>query len=78
MPDAYSIAKHGKIYYAFFAEQKSPFSGEVELRGLKPGNYRVVDYADGKDLGAVQAEAGKSPRLKAEFKDHLLLEVSSQ
>jgi len=78
VPEAYAIQKDGKMYYAFFAGEKAPFSGEVELRGLKPGNYRVVDYADGKDLGAVQSEAGKSPRLKAEFKDHLLLEVSSQ
>jgi hypothetical protein len=37
-----------------------------------------VDYVDGKDLGTVQAEAGKSPRLKTEFKEHLLLEVSAQ
>jgi alpha-galactosidase len=78
LPEAYAIQKDGKMYYAFFASEKTPFSGEVELRGLKPGSYHVVDYADGKDLGAVQAEAGKSPRLKAEFKDHLLLEVSSQ
>src|SRR5579862_826737 len=78
VPEAYAIQKDGKMYYAFFADEKTPFSGEVELRGLKPGNYRVVDYADGKDLGAVQSEAGKSLRLKAEFKDHLLLEVRSQ
>jgi hypothetical protein len=26
-------------------------------------------------LGTVQAEEGKAPRLKTEFKDHLLLEV---
>jgi hypothetical protein len=48
------------------------------LRGLKPGSYHVVDYADGKDLGMLQAEAGKAPRLKTDFKQHLLLEVSAQ
>ncbi len=79
MPEAYAIAKDGKMYYAFFADKENgAFSGDVELRGLKPGNYQVVDYVDGKDLGAVQAEAGKSPRLKAEFKGNLLLEVSSK
>jgi hypothetical protein len=67
------------MYYAFFAEKENgTFAGEVELRGLKPGSYHVVDYVDGKDLGTVQAEAGKSPRLKAEFKEHLLVEVSAQ
>ena len=53
-----------------------PFAGEIELRGLNAGNYDVVDYTDGKDFGTVQAEDGKAPRLKTEFKDHLLLEVS--
>jgi len=65
------------MYYAFFAGEKG-FSGEVELRGLKAGSYRVVDYVDGKDIGAVQADAGKAPRLKTEFKEHLLLEVSAK
>jgi alpha-galactosidase len=77
-PEAYAIAKDGKMYYAFFADAGKPFSGDVELRGLHPGSYQVVDYVDGKPLGAVQAEAGKAPRLKAEFKDHLLVEVSGK
>jgi alpha-galactosidase len=79
MPEAYAIEKDGKMYYAFFADKENgAFSGEVELRGLKAGSYHVVDYVDGKDLGDVQAEAGKSPQLKTEFKGNLLLEVSSK
>jgi alpha-galactosidase len=79
VPEAYAIEKDGKMYYAFFAEEENgTFAGEVELRGLKPGSYHVVDYVDGKDLGTVQAEAGKSPKLKTEFKEHLLLEVNAQ
>jgi hypothetical protein len=66
------------MYYAFFADDDKPFSGEVELRGLKPGTYTVTDYANAKDLGTVQAEAGKAPRLKTEFEKHLLLEVSAK
>ena len=78
-PEAYAIAKDGKMYYAFFADQQNgTFTGEVELRGLKAGHYRVSDYADGKDMGTVDAEDGKAPRLKTEFKQHLLLEVSPQ
>jgi alpha-galactosidase len=77
VPEAYAIEKGGKMYYAFFAGEGRPFSGEVELRGLKAGSYHVVDYADGKDLGTVQVAAGKNPRLKTEFKEHLLLEVSA-
>ena len=78
VPEAYAIEKDGKMYYAFFAEEGKPFAGDVELRGLKPGAYRVLDYVDGKDLSTVQAEAGKAPRLKAEFNGHLLLEVSAK
>jgi alpha-galactosidase len=78
VPEAYAIAKDGKMYYAFFAESGKPFGGEVELRGLKPGSYQVSDYVDGKSLGTVQAEEGKAPRLKTEFKDHLLLEVTGK
>jgi alpha-galactosidase len=75
VPEAYAIEKDGKMYYAFFAPSSVPWKGEVELRGLEPGTYHVVDYADGKDLGTVDASADKAPKLKTEFKDHLLLEV---
>jgi len=71
VPEAYAIEKDGKMYYAFFAPVSSqPWKGEVELRGLKPGTYRVFDYDNGKDLGIV----GTS-KLRVEFTGHLLLEV---
>jgi alpha-galactosidase len=72
VPEGYAIEKDGKMYYAFFAPS---FKGEVELRGLPPGTYRVTDYADGKDLGPVEAKAEGAPKLRAEFREHLLLEV---
>jgi alpha-galactosidase len=75
LPEAYAIEKDGKMYYAFFAPKD--FKGEVELRGLKAGSYRVLDYTDGKDMGTVKVDAGMAPKLKTEFKEHLLLEVSA-
>jgi alpha-galactosidase len=75
-PEGYAIAKDGKMYYAFFAS--SPWKGEVELRGLKPGRYSVRDYSEDKDLGVVNATANGVAKLPAEFKDHLLLEASPQ
>jgi alpha-galactosidase len=77
-PEAYAIAKDGKMYYAFFADSDAPWEGEVELRGLKPGKYHVSDYGEGKDLGDVEAAANGVAKLPAEFKEHLLLEVTSQ
>ena len=75
VPEGYAIEKDGKMYYAFFTPTAGTWKGEVELRGLTPGKYHVVDYADGKDLGTVEALDGKTPTLKTEFRDHLLLEV---
>jgi alpha-galactosidase len=75
-PEAYAITKDGKMYYAFFSDK--PWQGEVELRGLKPGAYRVQDYTEGTDLGTIQVSGDQAPKLKAEFKQHLLLEVTPQ
>jgi alpha-galactosidase len=78
VPEAYAIEKDGNMYYAFFAEEGKSFAGEVELRGLKAGTYHVTDYVDGKDLGTVQADAGKVPRMKVEFNENLLVEASGK
>jgi alpha-galactosidase len=74
VPESYAIQKDGKTYYAFYApDPRRAWKGEVELRGLRPGQYRVHDYVNDQDLGTVDAA---SPMLKTEFKQHLLLEVS--
>jgi alpha-galactosidase len=85
VPEGYTIEKDGAMYYAFFAPEPTapgakparpePWTGEIELRGLAPGNYRVTDYVNGKDLGTVTAPDAK---LKTTFSDHLLLEVAKQ
>jgi alpha-galactosidase len=74
-PEAYAIAKDGKMYYAFFAPTPATWKGEVELRGLQPGSYRITNYAEGNDLGTVTAGPNGTVKVPAEFKDHLLLEV---
>jgi alpha-galactosidase len=76
-PEGYAIEKDGKMYYAFFAPEPSKlWSGKVALRGLSAGTYHVLDYGDGKDLGAITADGSEAPELSTGFKDHLLLEVS--
>jgi len=80
-PEGYAIEKDGAMYYAFFAPQPAAhaaptaWSGEIELRGLAPGKYHVVDYVDGKDLGEVSAPDAK---LKATFTDHLLIKATKE
>jgi alpha-galactosidase len=81
-PEGYAIAKDGAMYYAFFSNswaskknQRAGWSGEIELRGLAPGSYQVVDYVNGKDLGSVTAPNAK---LQTEFADNLMIEVTKQ
>jgi alpha-galactosidase len=77
VPEAYAIQKDGKMYYAFFSPDPSKtWKGNIELRGLAAGTYHVFDYGDGEDLGTIQAGSEKAPELAADFKGHLLLEVS--
>jgi alpha-galactosidase len=73
IPEAYAIAKDGKMYYAFFApEGTAKWTGMIELRGLGPGRHHVTDYINEKDYGTVQGPVG---RTHVEFEDHLLLEA---
>ncbi len=73
-PEAYAIAKDGKIYYAFFAPPgRGEWSGEVELRGLGPGRHTIIDYVNQKNYGFVQGPVG---RISVEFEEHLLLEAT--
>ena len=73
VPEAYAIAKDGRMHYAFFAPDPGvPWKGRVELRGLKPGRYAVRDYVDGRDLGVVDAA---QPFLAVSFTHDQLLEA---
>lgn len=63
------------MYFSFFAaSEKDPWKGTLELRGLPPGQYDVVDYENGRSLGLVDAANPKLPGMQ--FTEHLLLEVS--
>ncbi len=78
VPEGYAIEKDAAMYYAFFApDENGSWKGALELRGLKPGNYRVMDYTDGKDLGSVEVKQGQPGKLDAEFRQHLLLEAKA-
>ncbi len=68
-PEAHAIRKDGRMYYGYFA---ADFQGKVELRGMEPRQYQVVDYENGKDYGRVQ---GPTAELDVSFKHHLLLEA---
>jgi len=75
-PEGYAIEKDGAMYYAFFAKDSStPYRGRIELRGLQPGKYRIVDYVDEKNLGIIDAS---NPTLATSFTGHLLIQAAKQ
>jgi len=71
-PEAHAIAKGGSMYYAFYG---ADFAGKVELRGLEPRSYKVVDYENGTDLGTVK---GPLATIDVKFAKHLLLQADPQ
>ena len=71
-PETHVIAKGDARYYAFYAKN---YRGDVELRGLKPGAYRVRDYVHDRDLGLVQ---GPRAKLAVHFNHSLLIEALPQ
>jgi alpha-galactosidase len=71
-PETHAIRKGARMYYSFYAPE---WRGNVELRGLADRKYRVLDYENGKELGAVQ---GPSAKLNVNFSKHLMLEASPE
>lgn len=68
-PETHCIRKEGVVYYAFFAPE---WNGTVELRGLEPGRYNVIDYVNNKQLGSVNSPNAK---LQVAFRRSLLIKV---
>jgi alpha-galactosidase len=82
VPEGYAIEKDGVMYYAFFApaaangdSKNAGWSGEIELRGLQPGKYHVLDYVNNKDLGSVTVP---DARLQTNFTGQLLIQVTKE
>jgi alpha-galactosidase len=84
LPEAYAIEKNHHFYYAFYSPEKrdgalpnpaypGEWKGEVELRGLPAGTFRITDYVHHKELGQVTGPVGK---LNVNFTGSLLLEAS--
>jgi alpha-galactosidase len=68
-PETHVVRKDGTLYYAFYAKR---YAGSVELRGLAPGSYEIVDYVQGRSLGRVQAPGAT---LRTRFEGSLLVEA---
>jgi len=68
-PEAHVIERSGRLYYAFYADV---WHGDIVLRGLGSGPYRIRDYYGDRDLGTISSDRN---RLKVTFNRFLLLEA---
>jgi alpha-galactosidase len=68
-PEAHSIKKDDKMYYAFYADN---WDGIVELRGLENRAYNLRDYVNDKDYGSV---TGPVHKMNVQLEQFLLLEA---
>jgi alpha-galactosidase len=68
-PETHVIKKVDTLYYSFYCPD---WHGEIELRGLGNGDYQIVDYVMGKDLGKISS---KNPFINVSFQKYLLIEV---
>jgi alpha-galactosidase len=68
-PEAHVIERSGRLYYAFYADA---WHGDIVLRGLGSGPYRIRDYYSDRDLGTISSDRN---RLKVTFNRFLLLEA---
>jgi len=66
-PETHVVQKGDTLHYAFYSKV---WQGEIELRGLRPGKYKVYDYVNDKDLGEVTAD---KPVIDVAFQNHLLI-----
>ena len=66
-PEAHVIRRGDVYFYAFYADE---YDGEIELRGLPSGQYRIVNYEEEIPLAEIDA---KHPNLSVNFRHHLLL-----
>jgi alpha-galactosidase len=69
-PEAHAIAKDATMYYTFYADD---WNGEVQLRGLGEGRYRVRDLFNDQELGEVDANNGT---LRVAFKRFVMLQAT--
>ena len=68
-PETHVIRKNDTLFFAFYNPE---WKGEIEVRGLDMGSYKVYDYVNMKDLGEVSRDR---PNISVEFKKSLLVEV---
>jgi alpha-galactosidase len=69
IPETHVIRKSDTLFYGFYAKN---WKGTLKFRGLSEESYKVIDYANNRDLGVLLKE---KPELDLSFDKYLLLMV---
>ncbi len=68
-PETHAIQKNDTMYYAFYADS---WNGDIQLRGLSGGKYKIIDYENDRNIASVE---GENPKINVPFKKHLLIKA---
>lgn len=69
-PEAHVVEKDSRLFYAFYAKS---WNGRIQLRGLKPQKYRILDYYNERELGVFD---GPTVNLSQKFEKFLLVHAT--
>jgi alpha-galactosidase len=68
-PETHVVQKGDTLFYAFYADS---WNGNIELRGLLNGKYKILDYINNIDISDVE---GSNPKINCKFEKHFLIKV---
>lgn len=68
-PEAHVIEKNGTLYYSFYADS---WKGDIQLRGLTEGKYKIIDYVNNNVIATVESS---NPVFNCSFEKYLLIKA---
>ncbi len=68
-PEAHVIEKNNTLYYSFYADS---WKGDIQLRGLTEGKYKIVDYVNNNVIATVNSS---NPVINCLFEKYLLIKA---
>jgi alpha-galactosidase len=68
-PETHVIEKNDTLYYSFYADS---WKGNIQLRGLAEGKFKIVDYVNNNVIETVQSS---NPIIYCSFEKYLLIKA---
>lgn len=68
-PETHVIQKNDTMYFSFYADS---WKGDIQLRGLQEGKYKIVDYVNNNVIATVESS---NPVINCSFEKYLLVKA---